>query len=165
MSNRKLFKLDLKVKAVNAASTEANRLMPILLEMFKPFIGQKVELASGGLIKKIKDKLPEMAHSNTLRALVRCDTYSITLSIYASSWAKDPEADPRRGDDGQSFEDSCYIAKTNDGILNELYDWKPLRTNYTVDEIVKKREAVDAAKRALDTARSALYPFGESDPN
>jgi len=159
------FSLRLKVLAVNKTHAEANKLMPLLLAHFAPFVGQKIELVSGGLTKKAKQGLPELVNRHDMVEYIQCSTYSLILNLRGSASAKNPEAPDWHSDSIQSCESALYIANTRGGVIESLHEWKPLRTDYTWTEIAGYRADYQAKKQAADDARKKLYHFGEFEVN
>ena len=56
---------------------------------------------------------------------------------------------------------TVQIGTLNHGVLESITSPFTGRTDWTLEEIEKKRETFRAADKALSDARSALYPFGE----
>jgi hypothetical protein len=157
-------RLDLKVRAVNKAHAEILRLWPLLVQALTPFIGQKIELASGDLSAKVKKALPEFPNTTTLRIYRKAQVYSLIFGVYASEWERSNV--PHHSDDGGSYERTLYVGHlTSDGTLESFYPFDPeeYRTDWTVEEVKALREDYQTKKRAADTARNKLFCFGEYD--
>ena len=143
-----------KVAAFNSAHKEANRLVPLVLAALAPFVGQKVMKATGGMMQKVKEALPEMPNTVPLSIWLRdSHGYSLILNVKACQ---------SYGDHFCTYAEACpYVAELKDGILSKLYDFTPYRTDFTAGEVLEKRETLAKAKQAARDAESALYPFGE----
>ncbi len=150
----------------NEINALANRLVPLYRDALRPFLGQPIEKATGGLRAKVKEVLdpitPECVTDGYTTPHAWLSTgsgYSLTLNVKTCK-AFD------RGTQGQGChyeEIAIYLADLNGLTLSRFYDFTPGRTDYTPEEIAKLREAHKIARDAADKARSALHPFGESD--
>ena len=56
-----------------------------------------------------------------------------------------------------------YVADLCNGNCGKIMDREQRRVDYTVEEIIRLRAKAKAAKAAYESAKSALYPFGEND--
>lgn len=148
--------LEAKVVAVNRANEQAAVIHSTLADIVRPFVGQKIETATGDLTAKLRKLLPELPNSPSLRVyryhspyslawvVKTCVQYSKNFCIY--------------------HETTLYIGDLEAGVLKVVHELgPPLRTDYTVGEVLSSRAKYEAAKRAADAARDALYPFGEYD--
>jgi hypothetical protein len=154
-----------KVAAVNRANAEANRLQPLFVEAFRPFLGSKV-LKIDGLVKKAEPILERLAPFVP-------DGYATpsvhrNRSLYSLSFdVKVCESSPGRSADYQianNHETSFTVGELNGCDLLKLStDYVPQRTDYTVAEIIAKRERVAELEGQFNAAKSALYPFERYD--
>lgn len=151
-----------KVAARNKAHAYAREIYPILAEYFRPFVGQKILKADGTLLKKIADGLPVLPDSSHLHQV-----YQTTGHGYSLSWvirACESFKDDSRGYQSCDYYDRyCYVGDLRDGVLKAISNPPEYRTDYTEEEVLSKREAYRAAKKAFDEAQSALGDFGEYD--
>lgn len=69
--------LEAKVKSVNQAHKYANELRPILTELFRPLVGEKVEKADGQLLEKVKKLLPAFPCTPQLNVYKLASSYSL----------------------------------------------------------------------------------------
>lgn len=152
-----------RVAAYNKVNAEANRMYPILRAFFEQFVGKKIAI-SGGMIKQIRDTLPKVGEGFTMHRASDC--YSLRYTIYRDEYFE------KSGGYGSSYraEASLYIGEYNrvSGSfhagcdLEKLLDcFEPLRTDYTVEEILQARQNFKIASDAKSAAERALYPFGE----
>lgn len=148
-------KLRAMVQATNAANAEANRLDSELKTHFVQFVGQKVLKKDGSLMATVVVRMPSLPNEHNLRCHRERSSYSLYFHVTASVVLPDG---------------SCLYAKSTmtvgdlqDGVLVSVKPFHSLRTDYTCEEIQAKRDKVAEAKKALDVAKSALYPFEEYD--
>jgi hypothetical protein len=149
--NTDLNRLEAKVKAINLAGKEANRLLPQLREYFAQYVGTVVANGNATLRKRIKDKMPELPNDVLVRAFISVSTYNITLNISACA-----------------NEHSCEYGKLDiavvkldcDGKLLELWQERTFREDWTVQEVLDKRRALQEAESVRDKVLSALGEFG-----
>lgn len=151
--NTRLEKLTAKVAAVNRANEYAAKLSSILHESFAPLVGQQILKVNGSLLAKYADLLPKQ---NTHDLLV----YRLS-SPYSLAWVVKT---------CESMAESCvyhqttvYVGNLDGKVLSNLVEFEDRRSDYTVDEILEKVSAHDAAKRLVDNLRGELYPFDTND--
>ena len=150
-------KLAAKVKAVNRAHAYVPELYGNLVEVFRPYVGQKIIKADGSLLAKINSQLPVLPLMGHALSVYR------HRSDYSLAWTiKTCES---TGDYGcLYYEATVYVGDLIGGVLSQLAD-APLpvnyRTDYTVEEIAANREAVKVAEQAYNDAKGKLYIFGE----
>lgn len=162
MHDKKLAELTAEVHAVNLANGYANELYPILRDFFAPLVGQKIVKADGSLLEKLGRKLPKFPakngrpgqheHASVMVYRHRSD-YSLAWTVQVC-WPIPPHT-------CTYYVITVYIGDMGGDVLKEVPDrYRPdRRTDYTVDEIVGKIEAYEAAKKAVDDAYSACHPF------
>lgn len=158
MANR----LAAKVAARNQTNALVNEWFPKILAVVTPWVGQKVSLVTGGIPHKLKTQIEALGLPSHWEKQIRIsfDTYS------AKVWAKvcvNYNAGEYSGN--EHAEETAYLGDMENGLIlkNLKYTFEPRKTDYTVEGVKEKRKAYEAAKKASDDARSALYPFGEHD--
>jgi hypothetical protein len=144
--------LEAKVKAVNAANEYVPQLYDLLVEIFKPFVGQRISKADGCLFKKINDLLPSPPNKRGLRVYRMSSSYSLVWAIQTC------ETYPSIA---MYHETSVYIGNMRDGVLLSLCGPPEPRPAYRVEDIVAARDRYKEAKRVADEALALLGPFGE----
>lgn len=153
-------KLEVKVKAINKAHACANEVQPKLVEVFRQFIGQKVERNEGGLMVKVQKLVDALKLPNTNPLSVYRNAggrYSISYSVKVCEWIPDHV---------YYHETTFYVGETNGaGTLEKVVDQHEWRTDYTAEEIENLRKVWKKAKREADNAHSRLEPFGEYEIN
>ena len=151
-------RLAAKVKAVNAAHAVANQVCPKLREFFRQYVGKQVLKAEGGLLKKIQEAMPELPASGPWLHIYRNpSTYSLAWSVKTCEMIVE-------GGGCLYYEVTIYVANVDGNTIKDIYDNEcDFRTDFTTAEVNEKRDAYEAAKKAADTARSNLHPFGEYD--
>jgi hypothetical protein len=156
-------RLLIKVEAVNACHAESNRLFPILIAAFAPFVGEKIMLAAGGFTKKFKESWPELPNTPKLSVYIsNSGGYNVIANIKTCYTA--PNENPRYSDHCYYHPHSLYLAETTNGVLTKLYEKQDgLRTDYTADEVCRLRKDWEEKKRLADAAHSRLLHFGEYD--
>jgi hypothetical protein len=140
-----------QVKAVNAANAAAIRFFPILKEAMKEFVGKSVLKVDGRLTKKVTGCVPDFSDSNVLQVYKHWSENSLAWVFKACE---------NRGDNGCVYHEKVlYVGTLTDGVLTSLQDSFTARTDYTVEEVTAKREAVEVAEKAARAAMSDLTPF------
>lgn len=154
--NTKTTALEARVKAVNKANGYAKMIYPKLSAMFKKFLGTKIEKADGSLTVKVKKELPELPEVPGVSTFRDRSQYSLLWTVSACENSEHSTL---------YHKTSVYIGEMKDGVLTKLTEYfcENLRTDYTVEDILAKREAYKAAKKIADAAESALFPFGDYD--
>ena len=143
------------VKAVNSCHAECNRLFPILAELFRPFVGQKIEKVDGTLLAKINSKLDFLPNTVPISVCRSRLNYSLAWTVRAC------ESIPE--DCGcLYYSRTIYVGDVSNGVLEKISPFEPAKTDYTTDELLKNLETYKTAKAAMEDARSALWPFSEN---
>ena len=146
-------KLAAKVFAVNAVNAEINRIAPLFLEAFRPLVGQKI-MKVGGVMEKFAKLIP--ARSPSIHHFYRNPSdYTLSFTV------KDCQS--LEGYGCVYYEGTFYVGDVPNGVLSKLYEFTPLRTDYTEAEILEARAEVEAAKNSVLTAQHKLFSFGEYD--
>ena len=148
--------LEAKVAAVNAANACAALIWPKLAAALAPFVGQKVVKADGSLIAKVEAKLPELPNAGNLSVTFNSGVrYSLVWRVQANVQTSG----------GVSMYDECSMhvgaldGEAEFDRLREIGSIAPGRSDWTADEVIRKRAAWLAARRALTEAELALSPF------
>jgi hypothetical protein len=153
---RKKNLLKARVKARNKVNAHAIAFYTMMAAVFKPLIGEKVEKADGSLLAKIDKILPPFPEEEGLRFWRHHAPYSIAWGLDIREPVQDAEV--------WTYEkEIVYIARVDNQILTSMESPFTARTDYKASEIERLRKAYEKAKNDADKARSALFPFGESD--
>lgn len=160
--------LEAKVKAVNKANAYANELLPRLLEVYGPLLGQKIYKADNvTLLKKVADAVEalNLPNDHTMRVYRDASKYSLRYLIYVYSHGDTFNAYHEAIASVNAYHEAIApVGMTEDGILKELYSTvQPFRTDYSVKTVEALRTNYKELKQEADEALSALYPFGERD--
>jgi len=148
--------LKARVKARNAVNAYAISFYAIMAEIFKPFIGEKVETVNGDILAKIAKLLPSPPSDEGLTIWRHRGAYALAWGVQVREPVPDHEV--------WTYEkEIVHIGRVDDQILTSLESPFDARTDYKVSEVEKLRAAYEKAKRDADKARSALFPFGERD--
>lgn len=146
-----------KVVAVNKANAGANALQALLRTFFEPYVGQKIVKACGNLLAKIESKMPDLEALTKEYGLFQI--YK-SRSPYSLSWTV-RTCEPV-GDHGCTYyEVSVCIGDMKGDTLEDVKDLYIRTTDYKAADITEKRQKFEAAKKEMEEARSALWPFGE----
>ncbi len=153
-------KLSARVKAVNNVNAAACSIFPLIAAALMPFIGKKVLKVDGSLVEKVKNQIaPLLPSTPSLSSFRNHLNNSLSWTIKTSETI-----------DGIAMyaEAAIYVGEVEDGILKSIYTDSPfatgnVKTDYTVEDIMAKREACRLAKEAAREAEAALGPFGEYD--
>jgi len=143
-----------KVNAINLANTLAMEVYKQLAPIFEPLVGTQIEKVTGGLFQKIKNILPEFQYSTKVQITRHVSNYSLAWNVRVCESA---------GDEVIYYDTMVYIGELRNCVLEKITPPYTHRTDYTVEEVQAKRQALKEADKALDKARSALHPFGEND--
>lgn len=153
-----------KVNAFNRANDIANRLYPALTEALKGCIGKKVTKLDGTLTAKLEEIVKPI--------LEKFGEGKVTIfrerSHYTLGWnVKANEEYKREPDDEYGIamyaEATVYVGRLKDMVMTELSPARPLRTDYTAEEVTSKRETYRKLRDEANEALSQLSPFGEYD--
>ena len=154
--DRRRAALDARVEARNLANSEAHKLSAVLAEAFGPLVGTAVTKNDGGILHKHMHRLPDFAYSRGLSYYRHSSNYSLAWVVKVCVSIG--------GQEGCVYEEAVvYVGKMDGNVLTHLEEPFEGRTDFTAEEILEKRVALEAARDALDDARSALCPFGEHD--
>ena len=148
-------RLEAQIKAQNRAATRALELYDELAAIFRPLVGKQVCKAADpwALLAKVKALLPKLENTPALMIYQHSSNYSLVWVVKACE---------QDGEDVCEYREvSVYIGELRGLVLEKIYDSPNLRHDYSVAEIKAAREEVKAAQKALDEAKSKLYPFGE----
>lgn len=153
--------LETRVRAVNASHAYANELYDLLLSVYEPLVGTKIEKLSGQLLAKVEAAVKQLNLPNTPKLMVYRRNNSHMISNYSEGYT----VKACETTDGRSFYDetTVYIGESSSGVFNKINPRVVHRCDYDADEIEMLRRNCEAAAEAYRDARSALYPFGESD--
>jgi hypothetical protein len=142
-----------KVQALNNCNELINFWKPKLIEIFEPYLGQKVVKIDGQVLSKIK--LPEFPCNPKTHIWRYLSEYSLAWQAQASFYD---------GHYNCIHHSVFYIGNLSDQVLTELHkNDKPLRTNYTVEEFKNAYEHFRSCETALNNARSAIFPLELKD--
>lgn len=153
--------LEAKVRAVNKANAEANRLQPLFINAFRQFVGKKI-LTHNGLAQK-----PKQVVENLLPPFV-ADGYK-TPHVYRnpSNYVLrfDVKTCEQNGEHTCAYHEASFYVGELDGydLKNVATEYIPLRADYTAEEVRQLRKNLDEAEQAQREAQSKLGPFGRYD--
>lgn len=142
-----------KVAGQNKVNQAANEYEKTLIEAFRPFVGQKI-LTHSGLAARVKPHIPEC------KGVFRCWREASGYSLYYSM-----DVTESVGEYGCCYcKATAYVGDLDGYNLKSVNEpQKPRRTDYTVEEILEKRKALQVARDAMRRAESDLATFGEYD--
>lgn len=145
-----------KIAAVNNCHAYAAKLYAILAPIFATLVGQQIDKKDGTFLEKVRSRLPEFADGHSLRVYRSPSGYSLAFCVNCNQEIQ-----------GEGcyiyYETTVYIGEMANGRLVNLIDPDQKRCDYTTEEIQQKREALDAARKAYETAKSDLFPFNTPD--
>ncbi len=150
-------RLAAKIVAQNAANALANFWQPKVRAMLEKWVGQKVQLVTGGKPVKLKAELDalNLPHDFKNQVIVSFGTYSVKIDckVFASV-----------NGENATMEAVAYLGDMDGLYLKDLrYAHEALRVDFSVDEVKQNRANYEAARKAFEAARSKLAPFGEHD--
>lgn len=144
---------DLKylVKAVNRANEWANELNETLHKLLVPFVGTKVLRVDGTFTANVKAILPSIPYDNTKSTYWGNTKYSVYLHVKVCESVPPGTC--------VYHDTAIHLGELREGVLISLSSPTTRRTDWTVEEVLGKRDAYQKARQALDDCESALYPF------
>lgn len=159
--------LEANVYAQNLANAYANAFYTEVTNNILPaFLGKKITCADNSLTKAFCAKLPEKLDSQTttLQRWHESSEYSLCFHFRARcGWQKKSD----HGTDyntGVSREAYRSLGKISNGVLTEIYSGcEGLRTDFSAQEILEARKALEIAEKTFRDAESALCDFGKYD--
>lgn len=149
-----------RVKAVNAANAYAMKLYPVLMDFFRPLLGQQILKVDGTLLKKIEAAMPAFPDSGVSQN--RLHVYRNT-SDYSLAWTVKTCESIEGASSCVYHEIAVYVGGLSGGTLKDFYAPPDLRSDYKVEDVKAARAAYEAAQRTADNLKSALHPFGVGD--
>lgn len=155
----RLDRLTARVKVMNGANKIANEMYVILAKKFAPLVGKKILKADGTLMAKYADLEPPANGDSQGFESVR---YYRDSSRYALGWSvyvccKFAE------DERQTAERIIRVGELAGDVLKNICEPPAHPTNYTVEDVLAKRERFRIAEKEYNEAKSALFPFDEYD--
>ena len=147
-----LIVLAARVRNVNRVHKYSNDLHALLAPFFAQFIGQQVMKQDGKLLAKIAKDMPKLPEVDRIRTWM--DGGHLRWTV---------KTDENVGGCAYYYEIGCYIGETEGGILTKLHDAPGLPFDYTPEKVIETRNHYETARKAFQTAHSALHPFGETD--
>jgi hypothetical protein len=150
------YTLTAKVIAVNRVNLVANEIYPKLVEVFKPYVGQKLFKATGGFLKKIEEIIPSLVYPE-MQIFQINSNYNLAWTVKTSEQESESTS--------LYYSTGVYIANISNQVLTDFIGPEQRRTDYTVEEIQEKQRILKEASKAYDKARSDLSPFEERDRN
>ncbi len=145
-------KIRAKVQARNLSSRAVMETYNQLVEIFRPLVGQQITKKNGTLLEKIKKTLPELESGNRLSIYFDKSDYSLKWACKACVMIQD-------GCSCVYDEQDAYIGHLVEGVLGTIQEPEIYRTDWTVEEVTAKIEAVGQKERELREAKSALCGF------
>lgn len=161
--------LELKVRAVNNCHARVNEFMPKLKAFFRPYVGFKILKADGSFLKSVESDFNKsfvFPRGGDFHGFHVCRSFGYSL-CWEFTWL---EFSPVQGH--EQHKHTLYIGEmeTVDGsfsgaksTLKSLYanNDEPLRTDFTVQEILRIRASIKKAKETYENMKSMIYPFSE----
>jgi hypothetical protein len=142
-----------KVKAVNAANAYGIELYKQLVPIFTPLVGEKIFKASGGLLAKYEKHLPEFPNTVPLSVYRNMSDYSLAWVVKTCEMVGEYSC--------LYYEALVYIGGLRNGVLEDISGPFEGRTDWTVEEVLVKRENLKNAEAIVSAIRSFLHPFGD----
>jgi hypothetical protein len=135
----------------------ANELQVELVDLFTPLAGRKICKADGTLLSKYAGLAPSRLPRPYIEVSRQRDTSGL-------AWCVRAVVDTRRS----GYVTYCvyvYVGDMDDDgtLINMNTEKRGLRIDYTVEEVLAKREAYKAAQRLADELNAAQSPFDGND--
>jgi len=150
-------RLEARVKAVNRAHAEANRLCALFRAHFTDLVGKKILTVDGNFMARVKQAMPELPHTDGLMVYRYRSEYSLTFVVKTNEMIE--------GEHSCLYYEASFDVGNLDGQNLKEIDQRPCeyRTDFTAEEIADLRADYQQKQKIADAAKSALYPFGEHD--
>jgi hypothetical protein len=148
--------LECRVEAVNLANSYANEFYPKLVEVFTPFVGQKIYTQNEYPIKKIQHLVDNLSLPKTPKIYIydRTTTYSLSYVVKVCIV---------NNGIAHYHESYFYIGEIQNGVLTKICEKEEFKTDYNAKDVEQARLEYQEAKRLASEAESKLFPFGEYD--
>jgi len=152
-------RLEAKVKAVNNCHTYAMELYDKLVPVFTPLVGQKILKADGSLLAKVEKLLPQLESHPVVHIWRNPSNYTLNWTVKTCELFGHKDIASCT-----YYETSVYVGGLVHGdTLKDITAKQDLRNDYVAEVIQWHREVFKEAQKKADEAKSALWPFGESD--
>ena len=143
--------IEAKVKARNRLNKEIFNIVPAVFAALAPFVGQKIELANGGLTNKVTKALPVLPNTTRLHAHYSTGHgYSLTVTI-------------RTCENTSSFceytETVIYLGDLSNGVLTRIFEQpnpKDYPTQFSTDTVLSLEAEIRKTESELSALRSRL---------
>ncbi len=161
--------LEAKVAGLNELNRHIIALRPVIANLVNTkFLGRKIVNANGKVTKAFSDAVSEVMPKELHDWDFNIYSYSIYLGVRFCNGYKY----------GNPHDETCYSEKTvqivcmdADKIVKssniteniQYNESEAFRTNFTVQEIIEKREALREAEKVVIRMNTALFDFGKSD--
>lgn len=146
------------IAAENRVNAYIRAVVPKMFEALKPFLGQKVVLATGELSAKVKKAMePFLGWKLAENMQIYC--YSSKYSLVYTFKTSEPT-----GDYGCTYrEHSVYFGKIeSNNIMSTFFDFKPENfPEYKIEEILATRAELEAAEKKVAAIKSKLPEFAQ----
>lgn len=154
-------KLQAKVKARNRLNTEIRARVPQMVAILRQFVNQKVQRADESLTRHVYNALPANPASASFNFRYeggRCGIH-VVFQVCESMGT---------GKYGCIYDSETVCLANVDPVSKTVTDViehsnKYYRADFTVDEILKVRSELEAAKKVVSDLNQKLYPFNEND--
>ena len=145
--------LTAKVGAVNKANKYANELSGELVRFFTDYVGKKILKADGTLLAKIAALAPKFKNSTSISVYRQNSNFTLAWVVKT--------CEPLPPHSCVYHETTIWVGDLDNGLLKGVReDKQPYKTDFSVEEISKKREEYEKVKNQLDEIEGDLYPFG-----
>lgn len=151
-----------KVAGQNKVNAIANEYEKQLIKAFRPFVGTKI-LTHSGIAARVKPHIPEPFNTGvpmygaSLRTWRAPSTYSLYYELDVCERFEN-------GDGCCYCKATAYVGEINGYDLAKVLEpQRPRRTDYTIEEIKAKRQALREARDKMRAIESDLGNFGEYD--
>lgn len=146
------------IAAENRVNAYIRAVAPLMFEALKPFLGQKVILATGELSAKVKKAMePFVGWKPTENMQIyRFSSYYSLVYVFKTS--------ELTGNYGCTYrEHSVYFGKIEgNNVMSEFYEFDPVNfPEYKLEEILNIRVELEAAEKKVAAIKSKLPEFAQ----
>lgn len=163
-TDHRLLRLEARIRAVNAAHAEAERIQDSYRPILEEMVGRKVTRQDHSPVSSLLKRLPELPNkrsgTDTLFAYWSSSDCSLRLTIKASS--SYPAANGMC-DLAMYHEATLYLGQICTHVLNDLALWSPFKHDWKAEDVIEARAKLKEAEDRVKSINKSLHPFNETE--
>lgn len=152
--------LEARVCLVNYVNELANRLEPTLKELFLPYVGKKVTISGGSLLKKLREQVNDTVKPYLSERDQVFHDYRYSYNVQFTIKSRTGYLHYGNCESWEYWETGIYIGSLRDSVLVEIDDRKTERkTDYLVDKIRTIRESAEKLRERVRELELQIVNF------